>query len=387
LDAEVRRLLIVASAMVFLELAFFTAIAPLLPGYVDDLHLSTAQAGLLSAAYSIGTLFASIPAGYLSSRFGPRRTAIWGLCGLGAASLLFGRLDSVYPLVLARGIQGVAGALVWSGAMSWLIYSYPEDRRGAVIGAAIGTAVAGSLLGPVLGAVAATIGTEIVFTGVFVFAIVLALFASRIPEPTARERQPLREVLACLLERPLVRAAILVSSPSLMFGVVDVLIPLRIHGLGGGHTLIAAGFVGGAGLESVLSPFSGRLSDRLGRRAPYVVGLAICALAMLIFAFAHSVPIVILSLLVTSIGAAFCFTPAMALISDVAAASGLHQGYAVGVSNLAWAAAQALGGVVGAGVAAVLGDAVPSIAVAVVLLSTIAYAYKALAPAATAREG
>jgi MFS family permease len=368
--------------MVFLELAFFTAIAPLLPGYVDDLHLSTAQAGLLSAAYSIGALFASIPAGYLASRFGPRRTAIWGLCGLGVASLCFGLLDSVYLLDLARAIQGAAGALVWSGAMSWLIYSNPEDRRGEVIGAALGTAVAGSLLGPALGALAATIGTEIVFTCVFAFAIVLALFASRIPEPTAREQQPLREVLACLLERPLIQAAILVSAPSLMFGVVDVLIPLRINGLGGGHTLIAAGFIGGAGLESVLSPFSGRLSDRLGRRAPYVVGLAICALSMVIFAFADSVALVILALLVTSIGAAFCFTPAMALTSDAAEASGLHQGYAVGVTNMAWAAAQALGGVVGASVAAISSDAVPSIAVVVVLLVTIGYAYRTLAPQA-----
>ena len=78
-----RRLLLLASAMVFLDLTFFTAIAPLLPTYVHDLHLSTAQAGILSASYAAGTLLAALPAGYVASNFGPRRTVIIGLIALG----------------------------------------------------------------------------------------------------------------------------------------------------------------------------------------------------------------------------------------------------------------------------------------------------------------
>jgi MFS family permease len=375
-----RRLLIVTSAMVFLELAFFTAIAPLLPGYVHDLHLSTTQAGILSAAYSIGTFVASIPAGYVSSRFGPRRTAIGGMLGLGGASLAFGLLESAYLLDAARLIQGVAGALVWSGAMSWIIYSYPEEKRGQVIGTALGTAVAGSLLGPALGALAASAGTELVFAAIFLATLVLAALAWRIPEPSARDPQPIREVIACLLERPLVQAAILVSSPSLMFGVVDVLLPLRINALGGGHSVIAAAFIAGAAVESTLAPVSGRISDKISRRAPYIIGLAICALSMLVFAVADSLAVVIVALIVSAVGAALCFTPAMTLTSDAAEASNLHQGYAVGVTNLAWAAAQGLGGIIGASVAGATGDAAPSIAVAIILAGTIFYAYRTLAP-------
>src|ERR1700742_2194896 len=112
-----RRLLLLACAVVFLDTAFLTVIAPLLPGYVHDLHLSTAQAGVLSAAYAAGTLVASLPAGFVASRFGPRRTTIAGLLGLGVVSLLFGLLKSAYPLDLARFVQGAAGALIWSGAL------------------------------------------------------------------------------------------------------------------------------------------------------------------------------------------------------------------------------------------------------------------------------
>jgi MFS family permease len=375
-----RRLLLLASAMVFLDLTFFTAIAPLLPTYKHELHLSTAQAGILSAAYAAGTLVASLPAGYVASRFGPRRTVICGLCTLGLVSLLFGFLKSAWPLDGARFIQGIAGALIWSGALTWLINSYPEDKRGSVIGTALGTAVAGSLLGPVLGALAASIGTEVIFGSVLVVALALAFLASREPDTVVRENQPLGEVLRCMANRELVEAAIFVSSPSLMFGAIDVLLPLRIGSLGGGHALIAGGFIGGAAIESTLSPIAGRLSDRVGRRAPYVLGMAICAVAMLVFAAADSLPIVIFALLLTSLGSGFCFAPAMTLISDAAEESGLHQGYAVGVTNMAWAAAQVVGGVAGATVAGVTGDAAPSIAVAIVLTLTIFYAFRALTP-------
>ncbi len=374
-----RRLLLLASAMVFLDTTFFTVIAPLLPGYKHDLHLSTAQAGVLTAAYAAGTLAASLPAGFVASRFGPRRSSIAGLLALGVVSLIFGLLKSAYPLDLARFVQGAAGALIWSGALTWLINSYPEDKRGQVIGTALGSAVAGSLLGPALGALAASIGTEAVFAAVLVFALGLAFVASRIPDTVVRETQPLRDVLGCLVDRRVVEAAIFVSSPSLMFGAVDVLVPLRINSLGGGHTLIAVGFIGGAAIESVLSPVAGRLTDRVGRRSPYVIGMAICAASMVLFALAGSLPAVIVSLLITSLGSGLCFAPAMTLISDSAEASGLHQGYAAGVTNMAWAAAQVIGGVAGAAVAGATGDAAPSIAIAVLLVLTLGYALRALA--------
>lgn len=377
-----RRVLLLASAMVFLDLAFFTAIAPLLPSYKHDLHLSTAQAGILSAAYAAGTLTFSLPGGYAASRFGPRRTVIGGLFVFALATLLFGFLKSAWPLDGARFIQGIASALIWSGALSWLINSYPEEKRGQVIGSALGTAVAGSLLGPVLGSLAASIGTEIIFGGVFIVALGFAFVAWREPDTAARENQPLREVLRCMTDRELVEAAIFVSSPSLMFGAIDVLLPLRIGNLGGGHVLIAGAFVGGAAIESALSPVAGRLSDRVGRRAPYVLGMTICAVAMLVFAAADSLAVVVLALLITSLGSGLCFAPAMTLISDAAEESGLHQGYAVGVTNMAWAAAQVLGSVAGAAVAGATGDAAPSIAVAAILVATVFYAFRALTPRA-----
>src|SRR5215218_3098613 len=101
-----RRLLFLTSAMIFIDVAFFAAITPLLPDYVDDLGLSKAAAGVLSAAYAAGTLVASLPAGFMAARVGPRRTLLSGLLLLGLASLVFGFGDQVVLLDAARFVQG-----------------------------------------------------------------------------------------------------------------------------------------------------------------------------------------------------------------------------------------------------------------------------------------
>jgi MFS family permease len=380
-----RRLLLLASAMIFLDVAFFAAIAPLLPDYVDELGLSKAEAGILSAAYAAGTLVFSLPAGFLASRYGPRRTVVGGLLALGVSSLVFGAVENIALLDSARFVQGVAGALIWSGALTWLITSAPEERRGSVIGTALGTAVAGALLGPALGAVAASIGTEAVFGSVLLVAAVLAAAAWQLPEAEAPEQQALGEVLATLVSRPVVEAAAFVAVPSLMFGAIEVLVPLRIDALGGSHGVIAAGFIAGAGLEAALAPMAGRMSDRVGRRLPFVSGLAICAAGMIVIAVVQSLEMVLGGLILTSLGAGLCFAPALTLISDTAEASSLHQGFAAGLSNMAWASGQVVGGIGGGVVASLAGFTAPSIAIAGLLAATVLYALRAMDPAPDAQ--
>ena len=375
-----RRLLILASTMVFFDVAFYAAIAPLLPDYVAEFGLSKAQAGILAASYAAGTLIASLPAGLVATWVGPRRTVIAGLLLLGVSSLVFGLAHEIHLLDGARFAQGVSGALIWSGALTWLITTAPPERRGSVIGTALGTAVAGALVGPLLGATAAEIGTGVVFGAVLGIAVVLAVFAARMPEVSPPARQPLREVAETILSRPVLTATAFVAVPSLMFGAVELLVPLRIDELGGGHVAIAGGFIAGAGLEAVLAPVAGRYSDRVGRRMPFVIGTAICATSMVGIAAAQALGPVLVALMIGALGAGICFAPALTTLSETADLSGLHQGFAAGLSNMAWAAGQAAGALAGGAVAGAGGYAAPSLAVAALLVFTSAYAYRSLAP-------
>ena len=157
----------------------------------------------------------------------------------------------------------------------------------------------------------------------------------------------------------------------MMFGAMEVLVPLRIDELGGGHAVIAGGFVVGAALEAGLAPIAGRYSDRVGRRIPFVIGIGICACAMVGIAVAQALGPMLGALILGSLGAGICFAPALTMLSETAEPSGLHQGFAAGLSNMAWAAGQVGGGVTGGGVASVAGYAVPSLAIAALLLLTV----------------
>jgi MFS family permease len=367
----VRRLLLLGSSVVFLDVVFYAAITPLLPGYVDDLGLSKAAAGVLSAAYAAGTLAASLPAGFMAARVGPRRTLLSGLLLLGAASMVFGFGRNVVLLDGARFVQGVAGAMAWAGALTWLIQAAPEERRGSVIGDVLGIAIAGALLGPGIGALAAQLGTELVFSSVLVLTVALSLAALRMPEPERGEQHRLAEVREAIFSPPVLRATWYVAAPSAMFGVIEVLIPLRIDALGGGAGLVAAGFMVGAGLEATLAPMAGRLSDRVGRLRPYTTGMLVCAAAIALVPTAGSLGVILAVLIACSLGAGLCFAPALAMLSDSADATGLHQGLAAGLINVAWASGQVLGGAGGGAAASGTGDALPCLLVAVLLLATL----------------
>ena len=106
---------------------------------------------------------------------------------------------------------------------------------------------------------------------------------------------------------------------------------------------------------------------------------------MVAVALAQTLGGVLAALIVTSLGAGLCFAPALTLLSDVAESSNLHQGLAAGLSNMAWASGQVVGGIGGGVVASLTGNAVPSIAIALLLLVTVAYAFRSLAPPVSTR--
>ncbi|MDP9386264.1 MAG: MFS transporter, partial [Actinomycetota bacterium] len=131
-----QRLLYLVGATLFVDMAAYSAITPLVPVYAESLSLSKAEAGVLGAAFPAGTLIAAIPGGWLAARIGGRATVLLGLAVMAVSALAFGFGGTVVVLDAARFAQGVGGALTWSGALAWLVAVAPRERRGAVIGSA-----------------------------------------------------------------------------------------------------------------------------------------------------------------------------------------------------------------------------------------------------------
>jgi len=367
----VRRLVLLISAVVLVDTMFYAVVAPLLPHYTDELGLSKTAAGVLGAAYPAGTLIASIPAGLAVARIGARPIVLVGLGLLAGSSLVFGFAGHVALLDAARFVQGVGGACTWAGGLAWLIEAAPPARRGELIGTALGAAIGGSLFGPVVGAIADVTAPEIVFSTVVVIAGALALWAAATPAPPPEHAQRMADVVHALKRPPVLAAMWLVVLPATAFGVIAVLGPLRLDDHGAGGVAIGATFLAAAAVEAMISPIVGRVSDRRGRLMPIRFGLAAAPVLLCLFTVPrNAIGLAVLILATTATLGAF-WAPAMALLSDAAEQSGLRQGLAFGLVNLAWAAGMVVGSGAGGALANATTDAVPPALIAVGAIATL----------------
>src|SRR4051795_6056857 len=176
-----RKLLFLASAVVLVDTSFYAAITPLLPDLTEQFGLSKAGAGVLAAAYPVGTFVGGLPGGWMAARVGVRQTVLLGLALMTLASVAFAFAESVVVLDAARFVQGVGGAASWAGAMGWLAGAAPREKRGQLIGSAMGAAIAGAPLGPVIGVLADLLGYEVVFCSVGAVGVGLMAWTLRTP--------------------------------------------------------------------------------------------------------------------------------------------------------------------------------------------------------------
>jgi MFS family permease len=367
----VRKLLLLTGAIVLVDTMFFTALTPLLPHYVDELHLSKAGAGVLQSMYPAGCLMAGIPGGIAAARLGVKRTVLIGLSLMAVTTILFGLAHSVWTLDLVRFLQGVSSSFSWTGALAWLVAAAPVGSRGRLIGSAFGAAIAGALFGPVLGAVASYTGTGPAFGTIAGLAVVLFIAALRTPAPIPQLPQPLSRLIHALLRDRRIQTGVwLCTLPALCFGALSVLAPLRLGHLGWGATAVGATYLLSAAFESAWAPVLGRLTDHYGRLRPLRGALVASAVVALLLPW-PSGPWLLAALVVCA-GFAFgnFWTPAMSLVTDAADDTGLDYGYALALINISWAPGQAGGAAIGGAVASATSDAVPYIGLAAVCLAT-----------------
>ena len=370
-EAGLRPLVVLVCAVLFLDTIFYAAITPLLPGFQDDLGLSTVEAGVLAGAYPAGTLIGALPAGWFAARVGVRPAVVFGLAVMAASSVAFGLVESSVLLTAARFVQGIAGAASWAGALGWLAGAAPSGRRGELIGVAFGAALAGALCGPALGALADEVGRAGAFLAVAGAGFALALWGARTPAP-AHEPAPLRRALAALGDSRMLAAIWLVTLPGLAFGAIGVLGPLRLDDLGATALVIAVIFTAAGILEMLVNPVAGRVSDRRGRLAPLLAAMGGATVLVLLVPVAGTTLLLGAAILLVNPVIGIVWTPAMALLSDGASDRGVPQGLAFSLSNATWGAGQTIGALGGSVLADAAGLAAPFVALSVLFAATFA---------------
>ncbi len=139
---------VVASGVAFLDT---TVVNVALPRIGADLGGGFATLQWVLDAYLLALGALVLVGGALGDLLGRRRVFEVGLVGFGVASVLCGLAPRAELLVAARGLQGVAAALLVPGSLAILAATFTGVDRGRAIGAWSGLSGVFTALGPFVG--------------------------------------------------------------------------------------------------------------------------------------------------------------------------------------------------------------------------------------------
>jgi MFS family permease len=368
-----RRLLLLVQVLFLLESSLYSAVTPILPHYAETAGASKAQIGVLAAAYTAGLIPGALAGGWLAARVGVRRTTVVGLLIFAAALTAFGFASALPWLDGLRVAQGVASGCIWGGALTWVIAATPTSRRGQVLGAVLAAAIFGTLVGPVLGTIAVAIGGRVLFSVIAAGSLVLVGWVLRSPEPDRPQPTAPPSLPRLLATRGLLLGGWLVMLDAMTIGATNTLIPLRLAGFGAHAVLIGGTFLCASALSTVVSPLTGRLSDRRGASLPVGVGLTGAAVLLALVPLPTSalplagLVVVLMGCCVTGFG-----IPAAWLLTDATERAGLAVAVGTTLFNLAFAGGETIGAPLAATLSQLTSDSVPLLGLAVVMLASLA---------------
>ena len=358
--------------LMMLEAAMYSIVTPMLPYFARTIPASKPQLGVLAGAYAAGLIPGSLLGGALAVTVGVRRTTLVGVFVFALSTPAFGFATGIIALDALRTIQGVGSGLVWGGGLTWVVAIAPEGRRGEMIGTTISAAIIGLLIGPALGVAAVATSPGLLFSLVGAVSLVAAVLVARSEEPNLHRETAATPARVLLRSPGAMIGTWLTVLEAMAFGALYVLLPLRLAALGASNAAIGATFLLSSAAAMFVAPRMGLICDRRGAFLPVLLGVAASALLLVSLSVPDSA-LVLAALSLALMGgplAAF-IVPSVAMISDSAERAGVALAVSTMIFNLAYALGEVIGAPLSAYVSHASSDAVPLLALAVLMLLTL----------------
>ena len=342
--------LLVTALAFHVDMLLYYLLVPLLPRYARDLHLNQMEVGILFGSYAVALLLATFPVAALTDRYGCRRTMLWGLAGLMITTLVFAVSKQYWLLVLARFLQGIAGAATWLPGMALLADHFPSESRGKAMGTAFAAANLGVLIGPPLsGFLDQHAGPSAPFLlGAVLVGLDAAGRAFLLPEvePERGPRLPFRQ----LLSNPTIRVfAGAMAMGSCLWALLESTLPLDLdRRLGLSPSQIGLCFAAAALAHTFTSPLMGQLSDRIGRVKVLRMGLVLTLVLMPLPVLLPRPWMVVVAMMGLGSAASFIMSPCSPAVADQVERQGSQSfASAFSILNLAYSVGMMVGPLVG----------------------------------------
>ncbi len=286
-----------ANAFFFLG---FQAGFPVLPRYIADVVVgrspeqAASAVGLATTVVALVAVSARIPTGQMADRLGRRRFMFAGSLLFTLAPLIYSVSRGMPVLLIGRVVQGLGLAMFTTAYQALITDLAPAERRGEALGLSGASTSMAFIVGPLVGDwLADGLGYAVFFrisaaTTAVSVGLVMLMASTRITVSADAGAAPVASAgLRGALAQRGVRAAVLtMAALGIPFGAFITFLPLfaeeqHISGVGIVFSVYAL-------TALVTQPVSGWLSDRLGRRAVILSGLAVTSMATFLLALDSS---------------------------------------------------------------------------------------------------
>jgi predicted MFS family arabinose efflux permease len=142
-----RLILLLVSAVQFVNILDFMIVMPLGPDFARALGIPLSQIGLVGGSYTAAAAVAGALCSRFLDRFDRREALAVSMFGLVLGTLLAGFAWDLPTLMLARVVAGAFGGPATSVALSVIADVVPPERRGRALGIVMGAFAAASVFG------------------------------------------------------------------------------------------------------------------------------------------------------------------------------------------------------------------------------------------------
>src|SRR5438552_16242826 len=222
---------ILGSSMVFID---STVVNVALLALQKNLDATVLDVQWVIESYAIFLAALLLAGGSLGDRFGRRRVFGSGVALFALASIGCGLAENVSQLIVARAIQGVAGALLVPGSLAIISASFDEAKRGQAIGTWSGFTAITAGIGPVMGGwlIEHASWRAVFFINLPLALIVLLISLLHVPESRDDDANTTLDWFGTALAT--------LGLGTLVYGLIES------SSLGFGHPLVIVTLIGGA---------------------------------------------------------------------------------------------------------------------------------------------
>jgi EmrB/QacA subfamily drug resistance transporter len=339
-----------------------------LPSIGRELKINAVLLSWVATSYLLSTAVFLVPFGKIADIYGRKKIFVYGTGVYTVSSLLLAVSPSALLLISFRIVQGIGAAMIFGTAMAILTSVYPLAERGKALGINVTATYLGYSLGPFLGGFltyhlgwrsiflasvplgilivslilfklkgewAEAAGEKVDLTGAIIYGLTLITIIygfSLLPgirgawlifmgfggivafvKWEMRVESPVLSLNLFRNNRPFTfsnLAALINYSATFAVAFLLSLYLQYIKGINAkdaGFILVSQPFV-----QAIVSPFAGRLSDRIEPRIVSSIGMAVTVVGMLFFVFINektTLAVIIIGLVLLGIGLALFSSP------------------------------------------------------------------------------